>query len=147
VAFFRYGELPLVLLALLQGRPMNGYEVLGELGGLFAPEYAPSPGSVYPALSALRRAGLIVAEGDHGKTRYRLAPAGDEALAVRQRELSDIEARCGVYLHGQSAVAAELRRLEAAVTAVSARVEPAFLVRILRSTASRVEALGRTDGR
>jgi DNA-binding PadR family transcriptional regulator len=142
VGFFRYGELPLVLLALLQRRSMNSYEMLGELGRLFSPGYAPSPGSVYPAVSALSRSGLIGAADDNGKRRYQLTPAGEEALAMRQGQLSAIEARCGVYLHDHSEVAAELRRLETAVTAVSSRVEPAALIRILRSTASRVEALG-----
>jgi DNA-binding PadR family transcriptional regulator len=142
VGFFRYGELPLVLLALLQQRSMNGYEMLGELGRLFSPGYAPSPGSVYPAISALSRSGLIGAEDDNGKTRYQLTPAGEEALAMRQSRLSAIEARCGVYLHDHSEVEAELRRLETAVTAVSSQVEPAALIRILRSTTSRVEALG-----
>ena len=61
---------------------------------------------------------------------------------MRQGELSAIEARCGVYLHGHSEVEAELRRLETAVTAVSSRVGPAALIRILRSATNRVEALG-----
>jgi DNA-binding PadR family transcriptional regulator len=100
VGFFRYGELPLVLLALLQQRSMNGYEMLGELGRLFSPGYAPSPGSVYPAISALSRSGLIRSEDDNGKKRrYQLTPAGEEALAMRQGQLSAIEARCDVYLH------------------------------------------------
>ena len=142
VGFFRYGELPLVLLALLRQRSMSGYEMLGELGRLFSPGYAPSPGSVYPAISALTRSGLIGAEGDSAKRRYELTPAGGEALAVRQGELSAIEARCGVYLHDRSAVEAELGRLETAVIAVSSRVEPAALIRVLRSATSRVEALG-----
>ena len=142
VGFFRYGELPLVLLALLQPRSMNGYEMLVELGRLFSPGYAPSPGSVYPALSALSRSGLIGAEDDSGKRRYQLTPAGEEALAMRQGQLSAIEARCGVYLHDHSEVGAELRRLETAVTAASPRVAPAALIRILRSATSRVEAAG-----
>jgi DNA-binding PadR family transcriptional regulator len=121
---------------------MNGYEMLGDLGKLFSPGYAPSPGSVYPAISALSRSGLIGAEGDSGKKRYRLAPAGEEALTVRQGELSAIEARYGVSLHDRSEVEAELRRLETAVTAVSSRAEPAALVRILRSATGQVEALG-----
>lgn len=141
MGFFRYGELPLVLLALLQQRPMNGYEMLSELGRLFSPGYAPSPGSVYPAISALNRSGLIEGKDDDGKRRYQLSAAGGEALAVRQGQLSAIEARCGVYLHDHSEVAAELRRLETAVTAVSSRVEPAALLRILRSATCRVEAL------
>jgi DNA-binding PadR family transcriptional regulator len=118
MGFFRYGELPLVLLALLRQRSMNGYEMLGEIGRLFSPGYAPSPGSVYPAISALSRSGLIGAEGDNGKMRYQLTPAGEEALAMRQGQLTAIEARCGVYLRDQSEVEAELRRLETAVTAV-----------------------------
>src|SRR5882757_4424799 len=114
----------------------------GELGRLFSPGYAPSPGSVYPAISALSRSGLIGAEDDNGKRLYQLTPAGGEALAIRQGQLSAIEARCGVYLHDHSEVEAELRLLETAVTAVSFRVEPAALLRILRSATSQVESLG-----
>ncbi len=142
MGFFRYGELPLVLLALLQQRPMNGYEMLGELGRLFSPGYAPSPGSIYPAVSALSRSELIGAEDDNGKRRYQLTPAGEKALAMRQGQLSAIEARCGVYLHDQTDVGAELHRLETAVAALSPRVEPAVLIRILRSATGRLEALG-----
>lgn len=142
MGFFRYGELPLVLLALLQQRPMNGYEMLGELGRLFSPGYAPSPGSVYPALSALSRTGLIGADDDRGRRRYQLTPAGEKALAMRQGQLSAIEARCGVYLCEHPEVEAELRRLETAVAAVSSRAEPAAVIRILRSATSRVEGLG-----
>jgi DNA-binding PadR family transcriptional regulator len=148
VGFFRYGELPLVLLALLRQRSMNGYEMLGELRKLFSPGYAPSPGSVYPAVSALSRSGLIETEDDNEKKRYQLTPAGEEALAARQPQLTAIEARYGVYLHGHSEVEAEVRRLEIAVAAASSRAEPAAVIRILRSATSRVETLGnsrRTD--
>ena len=61
---------------------------------------------------------------------------------MREGQLSAIEARCGVYLHNHSEVEAELRLLETAVTAVSSRVAPAALIRILRSATGRVEALG-----
>jgi DNA-binding PadR family transcriptional regulator len=142
VGFFRYGELPLVLMALLHQRSMNGYELLGQLGRLFSPGYAPSPGSVYPAISALSRSGLIGSGDDSGKRRYQLTQAGEEALTMRQGQLSAIEARYGVSLHDRSEVEAELRRLETAVTAVSSQAEPASLIRILRSATGRVEALG-----
>jgi DNA-binding PadR family transcriptional regulator len=115
----------------------SALEMPGELGRLFSPGYAPSPGSVYPAISALSRSGLIGAGDDNGKRRYQLTPAGGEALAIRQGQLSAIEARCGVYLRDHSEVEAELRRLETAVTAVSFRVEPAALLRILRSAPRR----------
>src|SRR5580698_7969286 len=102
MGYFGYGELPLVLLALLGQRPVNGYELLGRLGKLFSPGYVPSPGSVYPARSALSRSGLIEAKDDNGKKQYRLTPAGEEALDARRGQLGAIEARCGVYLRDRS---------------------------------------------
>jgi DNA-binding PadR family transcriptional regulator len=141
VAFFRYGELPLVLLALLQQRSMNGYEMLGELDRLFSPGYVPSPGSVYPAVSALSRSGLVEADED-GKKRYQLTGAGKQALVTRHDQLSAIEVRCGVTLPGHSEAEAELRRLEAAVAAVPSHVNPAALLRVLRTATSQVKALG-----
>jgi DNA-binding PadR family transcriptional regulator len=142
VAFFRYGELPLVLLALLQQRSMNGYEMLGELDRLFSPGYVPSPGSVYPAVSALSRSGLVEADDDDGKKRYQLTGAGKQALATRHDQLSAIEIRCGVNLPGHSEAEAQLRRLEAAVAAVPSHVNPAALLRVLRTATSQVKALG-----
>ena len=142
VAFFRYGELPLVLLALLEQRSMNGYEMLGELERLFSPGYVPSPGSVYPAVSALSRSGLVEAADDDGKKRYQLTQVGKEALTTRHDQLSALEARCGVNLLGHSEVEAELHRLQAAITAVPSDLDPAALLRILRSATSQVKALG-----
>src|SRR3954453_7266415 len=52
--FFMPGELPLVILALLNVRPQGGYELLRELEQRYGPAYRPSPGSIYPALAALR---------------------------------------------------------------------------------------------
>jgi DNA-binding PadR family transcriptional regulator len=121
---------------------MNGYEMLGELERLFSPGYAPSPGSIYPAVAALRRSGLIEADDDEGKKRYQLTQAGKQALATRQDQLSAIEVRCGVSLPGRPEVEAELRRLEAAVAAVPSHVTRAALLRILRTATSQVKALG-----
>jgi DNA-binding PadR family transcriptional regulator len=128
--------------ALLRQRPVNGYELLGQLGKLFSPGYVPSPGSVYPALSALSRSGLIEGKDDNGKKQYRLTPPGEEALDARRDQLSAIEARCGVYLRDRSDVEAELGRLEAAVSVASSRADPATLVSILRGATSQVKALG-----
>ena len=141
MAFFRYGELPLVLLALLQQRAMHGYELLGELERHFSPGYAPSPGSVYPAVSALSRSGLIEAGDDEGKKRYQLTQAGKQALATRHEQLSAIEVRRGVNLTGRSEVEAELRRLEAAVGSAPSHVDPADLLQILRAATGHVKAL------
>jgi DNA-binding PadR family transcriptional regulator len=81
--FFRHGELPLVLLALVAEQPRHGYQIMGELDRLFGPDYRPSPGSVYPAVDALQAEGLIAGEVGHGKTTYHITAAGEEALATR----------------------------------------------------------------
>ena len=145
MAFFRYGELPLVLLALLSERPMNGYETLGELGRLFAPGYSPSPGSVYPAISALAKSGLIRGEDDEGTRTYSLTGAGERALELREGQLAAIEARTGVFLAQRPALDVELRQLSAAVSAAAPRVDPSRLLRIIRQARQRVEALADTE--
>ena len=42
------GELPLVLLALIAGRPQGGYELMGELERRYGPVYRPSPAACTP---------------------------------------------------------------------------------------------------
>src|SRR5256885_13496640 len=93
--FFRHGELPLVLLALLADRPMHGYDVMSELARLFGPHYRPSPGTVYPAVDALEAEGLLEAEHHNGRTIYRTTDAGMEALTERAEALAALELRTG----------------------------------------------------
>src|SRR5207253_2255839 len=81
--FFRHGELPLVLLALMDDRPMHGYEVMSELSRLFGPHYRPSPGTVYPAIEALEAERLVAGEEHDGRTIYETTPAGAEARGQR----------------------------------------------------------------
>lgn len=141
MGFFRYGELPLVLLALLARRAMNGYEVIGELEEAFGARYIPSPGSVYPALAALRREGLILGAEDGGARRYSLTAAGKRTLAERRDRLSQIELRTGTYLRDDDEVQAEVARLEAAVRAARSRVDPAILGRVLRRARTSLQQL------
>src|SRR5436305_7749830 len=91
------GELPLVLLALISDRPQGGYELLGELERRFGPAYRPSPGSVYPALSALR-AEQLVAQGQGAGSPYRVTAAGRRMLANQRDALSRIESRTRVVV-------------------------------------------------
>src|ERR1700712_1688956 len=77
----RRGDVRAAALALLSERPMHGYEMIQELeertGGL----WRPSPGAVYPALQLLEDQGLVRADTDGEKRRYRLTDAGREELA------------------------------------------------------------------
>jgi DNA-binding PadR family transcriptional regulator len=69
------------LLSLLAERPMNGYEMIGELETRTHGVWRPSPGSIYPTLQALEDEGLIRSNGEAGKRTFELTEAGQTAQA------------------------------------------------------------------
>jgi DNA-binding PadR family transcriptional regulator len=71
------------ILHLLAERPMHGYELINELEQRTGGRWKPSPGSVYPTLSALEDEGLITAVETDGKKRYELTEAGQTWLRER----------------------------------------------------------------
>lgn len=70
------GDVRAAILALLQEGPRNGYQIMSEVEERSGGAWRPSPGAVYPALSALADEGLIVAEESGGKRTYSLTDAG-----------------------------------------------------------------------
>ena len=143
--FFRHGELPLVLIALLAERPMHGYDLMAELGRLFAPHYRPSPGSVYPAVEALEAEGLIAPRGDEGPRVYVVTLSGEEALEKRRDALADLELRTGVRVGQRGTVDAALERFAARVRGLAARLEPDALERALSRTIKDIEQTAKTE--
>jgi DNA-binding PadR family transcriptional regulator len=137
--FFRHGELPLVVLALLAERPMHGYELMSELSRLFGPRYRPSPGSVYPALEALEAEQLLSGEADSGRTTYRATSDGAEALEARADDLAALEFRTGVSLQGAEPLDAALARFKARLSPLSGRVDLAVVESILERAATEIE--------
>ena len=138
--FFRHGELPLVLLALLADRPRNGYEVMAELGRLFGPRYRPSPGSVYPAVEALEAEGLIEGEEQAGRRIYRTTPPGREALEQRADGLATLELRTGARLRDTDSIEPMLARFKARLAPLSGRVEPGAVAAVLNRAAAEIES-------
>src|SRR3954470_3155466 len=106
--FFMPGELPLVLLALLSERSQSGYELLGELERRFAPHYRPSPGSVYPALTALRAERLVGQLPGQHKAIYRVLAQGHRLLEGQQETLRRIEDRTNTVLDSDDSLQAAL---------------------------------------
>lgn len=140
--YFRHGELPLVVLALLADEPRHGYEVMSELTRLF-PDYSASPGSVYPAIDALHAEGLLVGVARDGRTTYRTTAEGDDALSARAELLGALEHRTGARLpHGDS-LASVLARFKARLMPLSGRVDPAAVEDALERAAADIEKLGR----
>jgi len=75
------GDVRAALLALLNERPMHGYEMIQELDDRTGGIWRPSPGSVYPTLQLLEDEGLITSETSDGRKRFTLTDAGREEAA------------------------------------------------------------------
>jgi DNA-binding PadR family transcriptional regulator len=144
--FFQYGELPLVLLALLARVPLNGYELMVELDRLFGPDYVPSAGSVYPALSALEAEDLVEPIGDDTPTRFEVTVLGAEALLERHDKLIEIERRTGAFLRPQDDVTRAMDRLWSSVRSASGLVDPNEVLKVLRRTDKQIQVLIENKG-
>lgn len=87
---FGSGELRLVLLKLIAGKPRHGYELIRAIEELTGGEYAPSPGVIYPTLTMLQDMGLIAeAPGD---TQKKVFEATDEGRAKLTESEAEVEA-------------------------------------------------------
>lgn len=86
---FDYGELRLLILAMIADRPRHGYELIKEIGGRFGGAYSPSPGVMYPTLSWLDDMGYVAIEPEaSGRKLCRVTPEG-EAFLVANRAAAD----------------------------------------------------------
>ncbi|HXV04393.1 MAG TPA: PadR family transcriptional regulator [Solirubrobacterales bacterium] len=144
--FFRHGELPLVLLALLSNRAKNGYEVMADLTRLFGPRYRASPGSVYPAIEALEAEGLIASAENDGKSGYMSTAAGEKALKARAELLAAVELRTGVRLMPGDSLEPLLARFSARVAPLSGLVESKAVAAVLDRAAVEIEELKEKGG-
>ncbi len=91
---FGHGDLRLWLLKLIDERPRHGYDIISGLEEQFLGLYSPSPGTVYPRLSALEQEGLIESDGEEeGRKVYRLTDRGREELRLRSEELTALGQR------------------------------------------------------
>jgi DNA-binding PadR family transcriptional regulator len=139
--FFRHGELPLVLLALLAERPRHGYQIMAELKRLFGPRYRPSPGSVYPAIEALGTEGLIDGQTHDGKTTYHVTAAGEQAIEARRDALAALEVRTGARFGDADSIETLLDRFRARLAPLSGRVDPQAIATVLQRAAADIESL------
>ena len=112
--FFRHGELPLLILSLLQRRPMHGYQILGDVAALFGEEYEPSTGAVYPAITALKEQKLIASERGQPKI-HSLTELGEKVLQERKGLLAELEIRTGRQILENGSIDSALDRFAAKV--------------------------------
>ncbi|MGD8214116.1 PadR family transcriptional regulator [Aestuariimicrobium sp. Y1814] len=75
------GDVRMAVLHLLGEQPRNGYQIIQELAERTDGLWKPSPGAIYPAMSALEDEGLIVPDADNPKV-FTLTDAGRDAVAA-----------------------------------------------------------------
>jgi len=91
---FDYGELRLLLLAMIAERPRHGYELIKEIGDRFGGAYVPSPGVVYPTLAWLDDMGYAAIDPEpSGRKLYRITPEGEAFLSANRAAADDLLAR------------------------------------------------------
>lgn len=89
-----YGEMRLLLLALIGEGPRHGYELIKAVEEMFGGSYAPSPGVVYPTLAWLDDMGFAAAEEEPGgRKSYRLTGAGEAFLKEQAAAVAGLQAR------------------------------------------------------
>jgi len=119
----RRGDVRAAALALLAGQPMNGYQIIGEIGERSGGVWRPSPGSVYPALQQLQDEGLIQAEpGETGHRGYVLTGSGREYAAAHPDEL---RAPWDVAGRGTGRAAIQMRTLTGQLAMAASQVAAA----------------------
>ena len=79
----RRGDVRSAILALLDDRPMHGYEMITELEERTGGRWRPSAGSIYPTLQLLEDEALVTAEEVEGRKVYSLTEAGQKAVPDR----------------------------------------------------------------
>lgn len=98
-AVFAHGALRLYLLALLEGGPKHGYELIKELRDRFHGAYSPSAGTVYPRLGKLEGDGLVAIESAGRRITYRLTSAGLAELKRHRKDLAAVEDGIAASVH------------------------------------------------
>lgn len=84
------GDVRLAILALLAEEPKHGYQLIQEIAARSDGAWTPSPGSVYPALSALQDEGLIDDEKLDGRRVFNLTAAGREYVEANPEQLAKV---------------------------------------------------------
>ena len=86
----RRGDVRAAILDVLQGDPLNGYQVISAISERSGGAWKPSPGSVYPTISQLEDEGLVEADDERGRRTLRLSDAGRDYVAANADELAGV---------------------------------------------------------
>ncbi len=91
---FDYGELKILLVAMLAQRPSHGYELIKAIEERMQGRYTPSPGVIYPTLAWLDDMGYALVEAAiGGRKRYRLTPEGEAFFTANRSAAEELLSR------------------------------------------------------
>jgi DNA-binding PadR family transcriptional regulator len=94
---FDYGELRLLLLAMIAERPSHGYELIKAVEERFGGSYVPSPGVIYPTLAWLDDMGYAAIDPEiAGRKRYGITAEGEAFLSANRAAADDLLARAAM---------------------------------------------------
>lgn len=123
---FDYGELRLVVLAMIAEQPRHGYELIKEIEERMAGSYSPSPGVIYPTLAWLEDMGYTAPEtADGARKRYRITEEGLAFLTANRAALDRLFSRISSRAAGgppEGVPAPILRGMENLKTALRLRL-------------------------
>jgi DNA-binding PadR family transcriptional regulator len=86
----RRGDVRVAILAVLADGPLNGYQVIQEIGERTGGAWRPSPGSVYPTISQLEDEGLVEGDEERGRRTLRLSEHGRAYLTDHEDEVAGV---------------------------------------------------------
>jgi DNA-binding PadR family transcriptional regulator len=115
----RRGDVRYAILALLQERPMHGYEMMQELAERTQGLWRPSPGSLYPALQLLEDQGFVRSESAEGRRQFTLTDEGRAHLKERGTSSAPWESMVHDADQGDMALRSALHHVAIAVHQVS----------------------------
>jgi DNA-binding PadR family transcriptional regulator len=91
---FDYGELRLLVLAMIAEQPRHGYELMKAIEERAGGSYSPSPGVVYPTLAWLEDMGYAAVEAEGaGRKSYRITAEGEAFLTANRAAVDEALSR------------------------------------------------------
>lgn len=91
---FDYGELRLLVLAMIAEQPRHGYELIKMIEERFGGSYTPSPGVIYPTLSWLEDMGYAAIDAaETGRKSYTITAEGNDFLATNRASADELMSR------------------------------------------------------